>query len=287
MAVVGPTAITAEQFQRRLAEQPEFVRARYGTLERKKEFLDGMIRQELLLQEAHHRKLDDDPEVRALVEKVLVQRLVQQATGSVEPTEAEALAFYESHQTDFVRPGRVRVAHYFVDARRGEAKREGARTEAQRVVTRLKTLAEPALSVAFREEVRKGSADAQSKALDGDLGLRTHDELQQQWGPEVATAADALKMVGELSPLVESDKGFHVLQLMGRQPALNTTFEEARPKIAARLQSELRGKALEQLVDGLKKSVKVEIRDEELQRLQVGGSAGPLLSPSADAGPSR
>jgi len=283
LAVVGDDVITADDFQRHLAEQPEFVRVRYATLDRKKEFLDGLIRQELLLHEAKQRKLEQDPEVQALLEKVLVQRLVQQRTSNIEPTEAEARAFYEAHQADFVRPERVRVAHHFVGAARSDARREAIRADALKVAARLKTLAEPALSLAFREEVRKGSADVASRSIDGDLGLRTRDELQQLWGPQVAAAADALKLVGEVSPLVESEKGFHLLQLMGRQPALNTTFDEARPRITQRLQSELRGKALEQLVDDLKKSVKVEIQEDALRKLQITGATGPLIPP-ADGG---
>src|SRR5512138_3434976 len=69
--------VTAAEFQARLAEQSPLIRQRYGTLERKREFLDQLIRFEVLVGEARRRGLDRDPEVLATLEKLMVQRLVQ------------------------------------------------------------------------------------------------------------------------------------------------------------------------------------------------------------------
>src|SRR5438067_12091978 len=48
VANVGDDSITAEEFKKRLDETSPFLRARYNTLERKKEFLESVIRNELL-----------------------------------------------------------------------------------------------------------------------------------------------------------------------------------------------------------------------------------------------
>jgi len=52
VARVGDEVITADEVRQRLNETSPFLRARYGTLERKKEFLENMVRNELLAQEA-------------------------------------------------------------------------------------------------------------------------------------------------------------------------------------------------------------------------------------------
>src|SRR6266851_3656613 len=52
VAHVGDDVITAEEFKRRIDEQSPFLRARYSTVERKKELLEALIRNELLAQEA-------------------------------------------------------------------------------------------------------------------------------------------------------------------------------------------------------------------------------------------
>lgn len=48
----GGITVTADELKARLDEQSPFVRARYATLERKKEFLENLIRFELLAKEA-------------------------------------------------------------------------------------------------------------------------------------------------------------------------------------------------------------------------------------------
>jgi hypothetical protein len=69
--------ITAADFAARMAEQSPFIRSRYGTLERKLEFLDTLIRFELLAAEARRRGLERGPppapsesELRELYERL-------------------------------------------------------------------------------------------------------------------------------------------------------------------------------------------------------------------------
>ena len=50
--------ITADEFKARLDEQSPFIRARYSTLERKKEFLDNLVRFEVLAREAEKQGLN-------------------------------------------------------------------------------------------------------------------------------------------------------------------------------------------------------------------------------------
>ena len=64
VATVGDDVITADEFKKRLDETSPFLRARYNTLERKKEFLENLIRNDLLAQEAQRRGLDKAPAVR-------------------------------------------------------------------------------------------------------------------------------------------------------------------------------------------------------------------------------
>ena len=69
--------INRHGFRARMAEQSEQVRARYATPEKRREFLDSLIRFEVLAAEARRQGLERDPEVARTLEKVMVQRLVQ------------------------------------------------------------------------------------------------------------------------------------------------------------------------------------------------------------------
>src|SRR5690349_16839339 len=58
IAKVGATTITVGEFADRLSSQSPYLRARYSSPERKREFLDNMVRFELLAIEAEKRGLD-------------------------------------------------------------------------------------------------------------------------------------------------------------------------------------------------------------------------------------
>ena len=55
--------VTADEFSARLKEQSPIIRSRFTTLERKKEFLDGLIRFEVLAAEAERKGLAEDPDI--------------------------------------------------------------------------------------------------------------------------------------------------------------------------------------------------------------------------------
>lgn len=108
VARVGDSTLTVQELKTRLEEQPPAIRARYTTAERKKEFLENQIRVELLAQEARKQGLDKDPEVLASLEKLMVQRLLQQHAATLEKqpvSEAELQKYYQEHLSDFVSSG--------------------------------------------------------------------------------------------------------------------------------------------------------------------------------------
>jgi len=63
VARFGGDHITAEELQQRFLEMSPYARARYQTVEQKRDYLEGLVRFELLSQEALRRGLANDPEV--------------------------------------------------------------------------------------------------------------------------------------------------------------------------------------------------------------------------------
>src|SRR5260370_850811 len=63
LAKIDEVRITIGEFQERLNRQSPYIRARYTSLEKKKEFLATQIQFEVLAKEAYRRGLDKDPEV--------------------------------------------------------------------------------------------------------------------------------------------------------------------------------------------------------------------------------
>jgi parvulin-like peptidyl-prolyl isomerase len=275
VARVGGKSITAADFKARLAEQPSFSQPRYKSLERKKEFLDGMIRTQLLVQEARRRHLDDDPEVRAAIEQVLVQKLTRaHAAEKATTPETDLRRYYDEHRSEFVTPTRVRVAHLFIAAGEKDAGRARAAAEASRLLQQAKAKETKGEKQALQLIASERSDDGATKATGGDLGLRTKEELVQLWGAPFADAALALKTPNEIGPVISTPKGFHLIKLLGRYDGFETSFEAARSRIASRLDVVHRARSVDDLVADLKKKTKVEIDENALARLDIAPVAG-------------
>jgi len=77
LAKVDDVVITVGELQERLNRQSPYIRARYTSLEQKKEFLDSLIRFEVLAKEAERRGFDKDPEVIRTMKQVMIQKLMK------------------------------------------------------------------------------------------------------------------------------------------------------------------------------------------------------------------
>src|SRR5438874_1748052 len=126
VAHVGDEVITADEFKRRMDEQSPFLRARYGTLERKKELLEALVRNELLAQEAQHEGLDKSPAVRDATKRAMIQELIKkqldEKMSGADISDGELKAFYDAHLDDYVKPERARVYHIFLPAKDAKQK---------------------------------------------------------------------------------------------------------------------------------------------------------------------
>lgn len=271
VAHVGNGTITVDDFKAKLDEQSPFIRARYNTLERKKEFLDNLIRFELLAQEAKRRGLDRDPEVQATLEKVMVQRLIRtefdEAVAGQEIPEEELKKYYDEHIEDYVKPERVRVSHIFLAA--APADRAKVRAKAANLLAEVKGKEAGTEKTAFVNRAREISEDEASKLAGGDLSFKTKEELTALWGEKFADAAFGLGAIGEIGGLVETDKGFHLLKLTGRQNALDRPFEQVKAQIQNRLSRDTRTKAFDEFVAGLKQQANVRVNEEILDAIDV------------------
>lgn len=97
-----------------------------------------------------------------------------------------------------------------------------------------------------------------SKDFGGDLGYFTADEMVS----EFATAAKALKK-GETSGPVKTEFGWHIINLIDQQDGKPRPYKEVAPSIRLIL---LR-KAVQERVDGLRKTAKIEMIDPGLKEM--------------------
>lgn len=169
----------------------------------------------------------------------------QYVMGKGMATEAEAKKFFEANPSYFVKsPEQVKACHILVATQKSDdqAKKDAAKAKAEEIRKKLEA-GEDFTALA------KSSSDCPSKEQGGDLGYFTRGRMVKSF----EDAAFGLN-VGQLSMVVESEFGYHVIKVTDKKPGENLAFDEVKEKIL----NYLANKELDAKVQELKKTAKVE-----------------------------
>lgn len=286
VAQVGDETISVGDVQERINKQSPFIRARYTTLDKKKEFLDNLVRFEVMAGEAQKRGYDKDPEVQRVMKQQMISKFLQkdfESTIKVEDVpDADVEKYYADHPEEFNKKDEVRVSEILV---KDKAKADKAYAEAK--AQPKGTPAAAADPNKFRDLVTKYSEDEESKARGGDLTF--FDKDSTAYPKPVVDAAFSLKEVGDVSTPVKTDKGFVILKLTQKRPGFSRPLAEVKRQIQQRLFRDTRTKKLDAFIADLKKNTKIEIHDDNLGKvviengMETGGGAGGIPNPHGGA----
>ena len=286
-------AITVEDLDRQLSALPPMVRLRLQGSAPRKDFVEGQVRVELLAREGIRNGLQNDPEVLETFKKAIAQKTLQQnlEKGAPQPTEEDVKTWYDNHQADFQRPAMVQLQDLFLSADAHDAARRKTRlAEMEKLRTRARALKADD-EAGYAALVKASSDDALTKASGGDLRPMPYPDLQARYGAEVADAAKALTTIGEISPIVTTDKGFHLLRLKAQLPAHTLPLDDVKAQIRNRLYSERRTAASDALMTRLKSESGYALDEAALAKVSVpapttpGMQGMPAAHPAAPGAP--
>jgi peptidyl-prolyl cis-trans isomerase C len=270
--------ITADELKARLDEQSPMIRQSLQTPERKKQFLDNMLRFELLAKAAEKEGLDKDPDVLFTLKKVMVskyyQKFFQDPEGAKKVPDADVEKYYDEHKDEFHRPARVHALHYFFEAKEGSPDRAKKLAAAKHLLA--KVLAEEAKNPnALSMAARESSEDAATKPLGGDLSFKTQQELEQSYGKELADLVYKLNDNQTSPTVLEEPKGFHLVRVLQHQPEFSRSLADAKPQIAAKLASQKKTKDFDDYVKKLREDAHIQIDEAEVEKVAVAAPNGP------------
>ncbi len=259
LARIGQVTITVGEFADEINRKSPYIRARYESLEQRKQLLDNIVRRELLAAEAARRGLDKDPDVLRTMKQVMIQKLLnkvyKERVESKGVSEEELKKFYQEHFKEYNRPEQVRVSHILV---KDKATAEKVLAEAKKAGGSMKV---------WRDLVRKYSEDKTSKLRGGDL--RYFDQETKRVPKPIVEAAFKLTKPGEVAGPIKTDKGWHVIRLSHRRKAFKRTLEEVKDQIRNRILRKKRSEAIKAFIEELKKKANIKIDEEELKTLKV------------------
>jgi parvulin-like peptidyl-prolyl isomerase len=236
--------------------------------------LTRLIQLELLAQEAQRRRLGRTAAVREAHNRALVHVLARQfgkAFTADKVTEALIERSYQLNRFRYVYPTRAHVSHLMVaaDPRRPQEYHTRARQLAQRIRDELGAL--PRIDLEGLKSVFsvwKTKARDQGFRLIQEQFTRTRDSLTKPF----ADAAFSLKP-NELSQVVRTRFGYHVVLLLELLPARNTPLAEVRDEIRQRIHPEAKRIEFQRFVEALEKQSRARVNLEILAALEQ--SSGP------------
>jgi len=194
-AELDSVTVSEDEIEQQLDGQINYFINQYGSRERFEQAYGMTI-------DRIRRELRDD-----VKKNVMSQKVKQKKFGTITVSRREVEQFYDDYKDSLgVIPEKFTIAHIFINPQKGERVKKAAYELAKKLLDSLKNGAN------FGELAKKYSDDPGSAAQGGDLGYVKRGVFY----PEFEAAAFALKP-GELSNVVESPVGYHIIQLIERR----------------------------------------------------------------------
>lgn len=223
-----------------------------ATHPQKKELLDQFINVELLYEEALKRNIQEKYEFRSKLVDVYIEELSRQARDALTDREIEKVYLKNPRAFD-----QVAARHIFFSLPDGRNTPEKTREEkyrrAQQLYEELKASPDE-----FGTYARRHSEDRTARQ-GGELGYFTYAQMEKS----LAEAAFSLKKAGDLSPVIRSDFGYHIVQLTGDKRGFEHHKEVIRVQLVRQRQKEI----LDQEISRLRKSREIKIFEDNLATL--------------------
>ncbi|MEG8945912.1 peptidylprolyl isomerase [Rosettibacter firmus] len=194
-AELDSIVVTDEQVKSQLDYQINYFIQQYGSQE-KLEQIYGMPVEKI------KRALREDTR-----KNIMAQMLQQKKFGEIQISRKEVEDFFELYKDSLgIVPEKYEIAHIFLNPKTGERARKKAIELANKLLDSLKKGAD------FSELAKKYSDDPGSASQGGDLGFVKRGVFY----PEFEAAAFSLAP-NQLSGIVESPVGFHIIQMLERR----------------------------------------------------------------------
>jgi len=208
---------------------------------------EEQFQQALAAQKVTLAKLRENSRTQLGVEKLLESEIADK----IKVTPAATEEFYQKNLDKFQQAARVRASHVLISIPQNAdaATKERAKAKADAVLAEIKGGKD------FGAAAKESSQDPGSAANGGDLGYFQ----QGQMVPAFDQAVFALKP-GEMSGVVETPFGFHIIKVADKQAARLIPIEEAKPQIEQYLLAQNRQTHAQAFVNALKAKAKIDIR---------------------------
>jgi peptidyl-prolyl cis-trans isomerase C len=251
LAEVAGELITLLDMESVLHSIPDFFRHIYTRTEAKETLLRTLTDYKLFAKAARQENLDKIPQVdrkiNAAIEKALTEAFLRRTLDDVSISEKDLRNYYKAHLREFQSPEQIKIRQIVVETEEAAGK----------ILETLEAGAE------FEKIAREKSLGATAQS-GGELGWFGRGRLD----PSLERAGFTLKK-GEISDIIKTPSGSHLIKLEDKRSARQQSFSEVRNRIKQRLQERKQKEIKEQKRRELEQRYGVRIHSEFLSEIKV------------------
>jgi len=247
---INDVSISLEEFRQMSEKQPLEGKMRLLSEKGLRDFLENyVITREVLYQEAKKKGLDKNKEIMAKVEDfnraMVIDALLEEVLRvKSEATDQEIQQYYKENQSLFIEPREIKIRHIFVTSE----------SDLKEVLTKL-SRGESFEKLASTYNVDKTREDG------GNLGYIQRGQLSPSFA-QFEEAAFSLKKKGDISEVVRSPYGYHIIRLEDTLGTSLRPFSQVKERIRLFLQAKKRQDAYLEYVKEAKAGAKILINEK-------------------------
>jgi len=265
IAYVGTEPVLTEEFTKDIPEgtldtMPDYLRRQYAAR------IDELIGYHLAGCAADRECFTNEPgyqrDIDAALRKVNLSYYFErhiQARATV--TDQEVKEQYTLHADAYKVPATLRVRHILVEVKTG-----AYAAEVSNALEKAQGLRKRVLEGEKFEDVAASDSDCVTKSKGGDLGYRQRGQLE----PVIEDTAFALHGT-EISGVIRSRYGFHIVQVTDRMAERRRTFDEVKNEIRTELEQRREQQLYAGLLATLTNTYPVIRNEHVIQDLVRGG----------------
>jgi len=185
-----------------------------------------------------------------IAQSMVIQQLIEsKITPGIEITDTQSKTFYDTHPELFKKPEQVKASHILIKAAdsASEADKAAARKKIEEVQGKLKK------GEKF-DDLAKQYSEGPSNTQGGDLGYFSRGQMVKPF----EDAAFAMNK-GDVSDIVVTQFGYHLIQVLDKKPASTTAYDEAKARIGEHLKREKMIEAINAHIEKIKTGAKIQI----------------------------
>ena len=238
----------------------------FQDMEGKKMLVNKVIDLEVVAAAGKREGLERDPEVRRLIDTYTKQVLFiaylqkKMKEKQAEVTEEQARKYYDEHPDEFNAPESAKISQILIKV----AADADAATTAEAEKKAKAALAKVKAGTDFAKVAQEFSDDAGTRERGGDLGFVPQGRMD----PALDEVAFKLE-IGQVSDVIKTARGFHILKVVEKKPAGKRTFEEVKMMVMTRLRMQGQQDAYDAIIEPLKKTAKINIDEKALEQFTV------------------